>query len=158
MSHVLEHCLDPRLAVSNAAGLLAERGLLVVETPNNGAEGLQQAGVLRPPLDVPRHLNFFTNRSLQSICEASGLFVTNVEYYGYVRQFLPKWIATELRIREIFAAKVGRPGSLPSRNRGINSWGLLLSTVRSRARLKYNCIRVVAARPGPRPARSDCEQ
>ena len=38
MTHVLEHCLDPRLAVSNAAGLLAERGLLIIETPNNEAK------------------------------------------------------------------------------------------------------------------------
>src|SRR5262249_11638886 len=69
MSHVLEHCLDPKRAVANAAGLLAEGGLLVIETPNNDARGLGRAGVLWPWLDVPRHLNFFTSRSLAAICE-----------------------------------------------------------------------------------------
>jgi 2-polyprenyl-3-methyl-5-hydroxy-6-metoxy-1,4-benzoquinol methylase len=147
MSHVLEHCLDPKLAVSNATELLAERGLLIIETPNNEAKGLKQAGVLWPWLDAPRHLNFFTSQSLQSICEASGLSVKDVEYSGYTRQFNPEWIGMERRIRDVFSARVSRLSELPSPNRGSNSWRLLFSTARSSSRLKYDSVRVIAGRP-----------
>jgi 2-polyprenyl-3-methyl-5-hydroxy-6-metoxy-1,4-benzoquinol methylase len=147
MSHVLEHCLEPRLAVSNAAGLLAERGILVIETPNNEARGLERAGVLWPWLDVPRHLNFFTSKSLASICTDSGLSVQAVEYRGYTRQFLPDWIRTERRIRDVFSAEGGETGGLPGPHRGYNSWLLLLSTARAPDRLKCDSVRVIVGRP-----------
>jgi 2-polyprenyl-3-methyl-5-hydroxy-6-metoxy-1,4-benzoquinol methylase len=149
MSHVLEHCPDPRLAVSNAAGLLAERGLLVIETPNNEARGLERAGVLWPWLDVPRHLNFFTSRSLASICTDSGLSVQAVEYRGYTRQFLPDWIRTERKIRDVFSAGVGDVRELPGPHRGYNSWLLLLSTAWAPDRLKCDSVRVIVGRPSP---------
>lgn len=146
MSHVLEHCLDPKLAVSNAVGLLAEGGLLIIETPNNEAKGLEQSGVLWPWLDAPRHLNFFTRKSLQSLCEAAGLSVKSVEYRGYTRQFHPEWIGMERKIRDVFSTRVRHLRELPSPHRGANSWRLLFSTARSSDRLKYDSVRVIAGR------------
>jgi 2-polyprenyl-3-methyl-5-hydroxy-6-metoxy-1,4-benzoquinol methylase len=146
MRHVLEHCLDPKLAVSNATELLADRGLLIVETPNNEAKGLEQAGVLWPWLDAPRHLNFFTSQSLQSICEAAGLSVKDVEFCGYTRQFHPEWIENERTIRDIFSKRVSPPSKLPGPNRGLSSWRLLSSTARSSDRRKYDSVRVIAGR------------
>jgi SAM-dependent methyltransferase len=148
MSHVLEHCPDPGLAVSNAAGLLADGGLLIVETPNSEAKGLERAGVLWPWLDVPRHLNFFTSQSLGSILAKSGISLQAVEYEGYTRQFSPGWIRWERGIRDIFAAKAGRPIGLPSPLRGFNSWSLLFSTARSSERLKCDSVRVVGRLSG----------
>jgi SAM-dependent methyltransferase len=148
MSHSLEHCLDPGLAVSNAAGLLADRGLLIVETPNSEAKGLERAGVLWPWLDVPRHLNFFTGQSLRSLLARSGISVQAVEYQGYTRQFSPSWIRWERDIRGTFAAKAGRSGRLPSPRRGLHSWSLLFSTAWSSERLKCDSVRVVGRLSG----------
>jgi 2-polyprenyl-3-methyl-5-hydroxy-6-metoxy-1,4-benzoquinol methylase len=146
MSHTLEHCLDPGLAVSNAAGLLADRGLLIVETPNSESKGLERAGVLWPWLDVPRHLNFFTRESLRSLLAKSGIAVEAVEHYGYTRQFEPDWIRWERDIRDRFAAKADRSGGLPSPRRGLHSWSLLFATAWSSERQKYDSVRVVGRR------------
>lgn len=147
MSHVLEHTLDPGRAIGNAIRLLAEHGILVIETPNNQAKGLQRSGALWPWLDVPRHLNFFTSESLRAICEAHELRVRDLQYRGYTRQFDPDWIRTEERIRDIFAAKVGHMDGLPEANRAASCWYLLFSSVWSPARLKYDSVRVIAERP-----------
>jgi SAM-dependent methyltransferase len=147
MWHVLEHCLDPILAISNAASLLAARGSLIIITPNNEAKGLARAGILWPWLDVPRHLNFFTGKSLQSICTNLGLSVQSIEYQGYTRQFHPEWIRTERRIRDVFSAKAGRSSNLPSAFREFNSWSLLFSTAWSSDRLKCDAVRVIVGRP-----------
>ena len=42
--HVLEHCLDPGLAVVRAGELLADNGYLVAETPNNACRGATAFG------------------------------------------------------------------------------------------------------------------
>ena len=149
LSHVLEHCLDPGRAVANATGLLADRGVLAIETPNNDARGLGRAGVLWPWLDVPRHLNFFTSRSLAAICEGAGLSVRGVEYCGYTRQFLPGWIRAERRIRDAFSAGGGDAAGLPGPHRESSAWWLLLSTAWAPDRLKCDSVRVIAGRPSP---------
>lgn len=146
MTHVLEHTLDPRQALLNAAGLLNDRGILVVETPNNQARGLTRSGVVWPWLDVPRHLNFFTSRSLQAICQASGLDVREVQYRGYTRQFDANWIGTEATIREVFSSRPSAPAKLPGPNRMANAWGLLLSTAWSPPESKYDSVRVVTVK------------
>ena len=66
-THVLEHCLDPLKALRNAAELLSDRGVLMVETPNNAALGLSQQKRNWYWLDAPRHLNFFTEASLNRL-------------------------------------------------------------------------------------------
>lgn len=143
MSHVLEHTLDPRLAVGNAARLLTGDGLLVIETPNNEAKGLRRSGVLWPWLDVPRHLNFFTSGSLRALCEAGGLRVQDLQYCGYTRQFDRHWIETEEEVRRVFASRAGLSSGLPAGGRVANSWKLLLSTLWAPARTKYDSVRVV---------------
>jgi 2-polyprenyl-3-methyl-5-hydroxy-6-metoxy-1,4-benzoquinol methylase len=152
MSDVLEHCLDPRLAVSNAASLLADRGTLIIQTPNNGARGLQRAGILWPWLDVPRHLNFFTSNSLQVIFAKAGISVQFVEHYSYTRQFYPNWIDGERNIHDLFAERVDCSIKLPSPHRGLNSWLLLFSTAWSSDGVKYDSVRVVGRRPEDNPA------
>jgi SAM-dependent methyltransferase len=152
MAHVLEHTREPRRALGQAADLLAEGGLLVVETPNNDAEGLRRSGLLWPWLDVPRHLNFFTERSLRELSEGLGLKVLECQFRGYTRQFNARWIHREASIREIYDRKTdglsnGRP-VLGSPHRGANAWQLLATTAWASARRKYDSVRIVAVRSG----------
>lgn len=98
MLHVLEHCLDPLLALQEAREVVSDEGTVVVEVPNNLAIGRVLKKDSWHWLDVPRHLNFFTEESLRAICAQAGLKVQRIEYRGYCRQFDERWIATEAKI------------------------------------------------------------
>ena len=144
MSHVLEHCLDPVRAIENAAGLLGEDGLLVVETPNNAARGLERAGAAWHWLDVPRHLNFFTGDSLRRITEKVGLKVKAIEFKGYERQFDADWLDAEARIGEAFAGMTDAPRPRSTRGSSGRAWSLLLETIWLPPDRKYDSVRVLA--------------
>jgi 2-polyprenyl-3-methyl-5-hydroxy-6-metoxy-1,4-benzoquinol methylase len=83
MSHVLEHCTDPMRAITNVKSLLASRGTIVIEVPNNAAAAF---GPRWAWTDIPRHLNFFTARSLAELLRLHGVDVKRQLYHGYCRQ------------------------------------------------------------------------
>ena len=141
MKHVLEHTLDPGLALANAVALLRPGGKMVIETPNNDATGLKIAGRNWPWLDVPRHLNFFTAPSLIAFCEQAELSVEAVEYYGYSRQFSKRWVEEESLIRRRFEERSTGEKSEPG-----SRWRLLGSTAFAPARRKYDSLRVCAVK------------
>ena len=139
MSHVLEHCIDPAAALSNGSKLLSPNGVIVVETPNNRARGLKVSGVYWRWLDVPRHLNFFTDKSLALMCEVSDLCVLKTEYAGYCRQFTPNWIEDEYRISQQLEPYPNSRPQLARRN-----WWLLLNTMFAHPSRKYDSVRIIA--------------
>jgi 2-polyprenyl-3-methyl-5-hydroxy-6-metoxy-1,4-benzoquinol methylase len=152
MMHVLEHCIEPTTAVRNAASLLNDRGVLIVETPNNACEGARRAGITWRWLDVPRHLNFFTPKSLRRICDEAGLAVLVTEFTGYTRQFKNDWLAEECEIRRRFADTAADSAADPDhaaksfRAARRAAWRLLGATWAARAERKYDSVRVVAVR------------
>jgi len=133
MCHVLEHCIDPELALRNAKSLLSEGGSIFVETPNNRAAGLDLLGSSWSQLDVPRHLNFFTERSLKLLAERAGLVVVAVSYAHFVRQFVGERIGEEQRREQLLSGRKLR--------RSRWSW-LLLETAFARAERKYDSVRL----------------
>ena len=143
LSHVLEHTLDPVVALAAARDKLLPRGTLVVEVPNNAARGLAAAGIAWPWLDVPRHLTFFTGSSLLLALERAGFEVAATEHVGYVRQFERWWLEEEQRAWDAYA----RTGA-PQRRRPTrwNAWRLLRQTRRARDGEKYDSVRAVARR------------
>jgi SAM-dependent methyltransferase len=145
MMHVLHQCLDPIRALREAGALLKPGGALVVEVPNNAALGLGQAGTAWPWLDVPRHLSFFTAKSLALACEAVGLVAGRPEYTGYTRQFSEGWRAIE----EAMRAALGY-APIPASARGLRAWRLLLQTAFAAPARKYDSVRIIA-RPAARP-------
>lgn len=145
MLHVLEHCIDPLRALQEARAVLAEGGTLMVETPNNNAFGRTLKKDNWHWLDVPRHINFFTEESLRATCEMAGLRVERIEYRGYCRQFDEHWIATEA---EIEARHQGRGASGPkdfARHALLQTVLLPLTAFAPKAR-KYDSIRAICTR------------
>ncbi|MFN3955768.1 MAG: class I SAM-dependent methyltransferase [Pararhodobacter sp.] len=143
-THVLEHCLDPMLALRNAAGLLADDGVLMLETPNNHAKGFRRYGASWRWVDVPRHLNFFTESSLRACARAAGLVVVRSEYWGYCRQFLPDWIAEQALIE----ARLSDDASATPR---IRAWewralDMLARTAFAAPARKYDSVRLICRR------------
>ena len=139
--HVLEHCASPEKALAQAAGLLSDSGVMVIEVPNNSALGLRQAGAYWRWLDVPRHLNFFTESSLRAFAARAGLEVIRCDFDGYTRQFLPDWIGDEAVIEAILE---GRKPDTARRNRHLwRAVRLLARTTFARPALKYDSVRLV---------------
>jgi len=137
-SHVLEHCLDPAAAMANCRRALAPGGMVVVEVPNNAATGLAIHGATWLWLDVPRHLNFFTDKSLTSLLKATGFRPERTEHLGYFRQISADWLDGQ----DLMARALG----LKART-GLTDQALwLLRTWRSPASRKYDTLRVVARR------------
>jgi len=145
--HVLEHCIDPVLALRNVQGLLKDGGIVLIEVPNNACRGAALFGTAWAWLDVPRHLNFFTPRSLERIVSAGGLVSEGLEYSGYTRQFSTGWAAMQRQI----AAVVADP-------RGRQTWRyplLLALTAFAGSAAKYDSVRIRARRhPAVAPAPS----
>jgi len=142
--HVLEHCADPELALAQAAGLLTDGGVMVIETPNNAALGLQSSGAFWRWLDVPRHLNFFTETSLRGFAERAGLRAERCEYWGFTRQFLPDWIADETQIESILD---GTPINAAARRRHVlRAARLLIQSAFAPAARKYDSVRLICRR------------
>jgi SAM-dependent methyltransferase len=137
MFHVLEHCIDPAAAISNAKQMLAKDGTLIIEVPNNAALGFSTFKAAWPWTDIPRHLNFFTDKSLLTLLQRNRLKICKTLYAGYTRQFQPSWIAKEVEIsRHILS------GRAP--NFDVAAWTLLLRTALSKDRYKYDSIRIHA--------------
>jgi len=144
MSHVLEHCRDPKAALKNARSILKPGGRLVVETPNNNAMGLRMAGPTWYWLDVPRHLNFFTPKSLKASFDTAGFQTEETEFRGYTRQFSQEWIRSEQTIWDRINKRT--PNALPvSRQSQLKSWYLLAQSAMSSAERKYDSIRMIAS-------------
>ena len=139
MSHVLEHVLSPTTALQNVRSLLRPGGLAIIETPNNSAIGLAISGRYWPWLDVPRHLNFFTRKSLAVACEAAGLLPRSTSHVGYSRQFAHSWKSEEEQIMK--AMKGEGEGT---KNRASKRWGLLALTFLAAKDLKYDSVRINA--------------
>ena len=140
---VLEHLVDPVDALQRAATLLKPGGLVFVEVPNNESAVAQQSGLAWQHMDVPRHVNFFTTDTLAAAVRAAGLAVDEVFYNEYCRYFSDTDIAIDQRIFD----QLG--GAQPARrNSSARAWGLLLRTFWARPQIKYDCIGVVAVKPG----------
>jgi 2-polyprenyl-3-methyl-5-hydroxy-6-metoxy-1,4-benzoquinol methylase len=99
MSHVLEHTMDPDLAISNAHGLLKSGGFILIEVPNKDAVHFQMFRAASDCFDVPRHQYFFGLSSLKKMLERKKFEVTEYYHHGLTRHHSPDWRETERKIR-----------------------------------------------------------
>lgn len=146
-SHVIEHIVEPISALGRASELLKPGGFLFCEVPNNESVISRRSGAAWEHLDVPRHVNFFTQHSLSIAAHRAGLEVQDVYFCGYCRYFSDSYIATEQRIYDrLAAAGAGRPVAI--RNSNAASWRLLAQTAFASSRRKYDSIGIVASKMG----------
>lgn len=146
MHHAMEHCIDPVLVARNVAGLLHPGGVFLCEVPNNHAYGLQKlCGPAWHWLDVPRHLNFFTQASMEKLMRSAGLTTIATQHYGFTRQVDPAWLKTERLITQRLNAKAGkniRPDGGDSTES--YAWRLALKGLGLPADEKYDSLRCFA--------------
>ena len=93
-------------------------------------------------MDAPRHLNFFDAQTLQATATRAGMQVERLFFNEYCRYFADGYIGTEQRIFDHLG------GAQPAvRNSAARAWRLLLKTAWAPARIKYDCVGVVAVKP-----------
>jgi hypothetical protein len=78
--HSLEHLRDAGGALAYAAGLLAERGVVVIAMPNAGSLQARAFGERWLALDLPRHLVHVPAPALISRLEQLGLRIERVSF------------------------------------------------------------------------------
>jgi 2-polyprenyl-3-methyl-5-hydroxy-6-metoxy-1,4-benzoquinol methylase len=81
MFHVLEHLIDPGMALAYARELLLPGGSLILQVPNVASYQARLFGARWYGLDVPRHLINFTPQSLALLLDRAGF------KYQLVRKF-----------------------------------------------------------------------
>lgn len=114
MTHALEHCRDPKVAIANAFALT--KGSCYIEVPNCASEHFRKFSVCSTMFDAPRHIHFFTPDCLALMAEQAGFKVARRSFVYYERNFSPGWRDYEMSIaaavpslspvRHTFAASV----------------------------------------------------
>jgi SAM-dependent methyltransferase len=141
MSHSLEHCLDPAAALATVQSLLAPGGRAYIEVPNAGCLHFETFRHCSEMFDAPRHLWFFTDRSLMHLAEATGLRVERWHYNGFTRLFSRTWRNWECEIFD----RLTRRGQ--SRNAKRHSWlrslSLLVRSAGAAPARKYDSIGIL---------------
>ena len=87
-SHVVEHLVDPVKALRDAADLLKTGGKLFCEVPNNESTIARQSRLSWEHLDIPRHLNFFDERSLLRLAGKNRIWRHEDLFFGIREIFL----------------------------------------------------------------------
>lgn len=147
MTHVLEHCADPGLALRNVHSLLAPGGGFYCEVPNCAALHFQTYSEISEMLDVPRHVHFFTPQSLRRLMEQAGFEVVVDVHHGHTRHFSPEWRAWENEVHRRLRA-AGGARRTPSRSLG-RDLGLIARSAFAAPERKYDCIGMFARAAGP---------
>jgi 2-polyprenyl-3-methyl-5-hydroxy-6-metoxy-1,4-benzoquinol methylase len=83
--HVLEHLASPRNFFIKIKDILADDGIIIVQTPNSNSFGFIYGKENWFHLDSPRHLNIFDKKGVNCLCKLSGLKIARIkyEYYDY---------------------------------------------------------------------------
>lgn len=151
LCHSLEHCHDPSRAIDQALALLAPGGVLMLETPNCAARGFAQQEGCWPWTDIPRHLNFFSEKSLRKACDVAGLEVEVCDFRGFGRQMSDDWLAEEAKIDSIL-----RPEG-PAAPVRARAWRSLLAGVFAPRAHKYDSVYLIARSAAPQATGSSTE-
>lgn len=109
MSQVLEHTLDPADWLERSRRLLSPGGVLAIAVPNF-AGVYHLLGARDPFIIPPRHLNYFTPRSLRLAMEQAGLEVMTMDSRSRIKisgHYRPRGIAMRRVIANVWNAASG---------------------------------------------------
>jgi SAM-dependent methyltransferase len=137
MFQSLEHCRQPLLAVQNLRSILNRGGIVAIDVPNMACWGFEKYGAAWWHADAGRHLQFFTQKSLDALLRAAGLTAFQWHYSGFVGQFSKKW-ATDMQ--EVWHG-IGSSSQKPTWLKSIFHMPMAMASLRSK---KYETLRVYA--------------
>jgi len=88
MWNVLEHLISPKKALSEVVRILKKGGYILTYTPNFNSIDKKYFGEYWASLEVPRHLHFFSIKSLKFYFNQVGLVLERVMYPGTIFSML----------------------------------------------------------------------
>jgi SAM-dependent methyltransferase len=145
MTHALEHCVNPNVALENAFAFLAPGGRLYVEVPNCGCVHFETLTICSENFDSPRHLVFFTAAGLRGALARTGLTVAGWRYEGFTRHHLAGWRDWESTIaRRLAKRNVARGVKVHTLARSL---AILMRSAFASYDRKYDAIGVIARKP-----------
>jgi len=139
MNHVLEHTRDPIRAIKNAKNFLTPNGFTFFEVPNIQCVAAQLSPLTWAHLDVPRHLNHFTDKSLRTTVQKAWLTLDFIAFAHFSRQFNREWAEFGRRVRNYYDGIEQR-----SRLGSAFYWTTLAMSAFSSKAKKYDSIIAVA--------------
>ncbi len=92
MDQVIEHVSDPLATLHGVARILKPGGKAVLSTPNANGWGARLFGARWVNWHAPYHLQFFTESSMRSAAEQSGLEVVEVRTVTNSEWLLYQWV------------------------------------------------------------------
>lgn len=150
MWHSLEHLREPGEALRTAAGLLSDRGVMVVAVPNADSLQAKAFGDRWLALDLPRHLVHIPARALLARLRESGLSVTRVSYvrggqilFGWLHGLVDRVSGLDLYDAIRRPAARSKPMSGPQRTAA-----LVLGAVLAPVAVAASAVEVAARRGG----------
>ncbi|HEX4599345.1 MAG TPA: class I SAM-dependent methyltransferase [Burkholderiaceae bacterium] len=126
MGHVIEHLADPAEELKECRRILKPSGCLVIATPNALSLGHRLAGRHWPGLDVPRHLQVFTPKSLTRMVAMAGFAPLEVRTHAGIAA---NWLMASEDWR--VAERTGRCARLPAPSDPIPLHWLALARLQS---------------------------
>jgi 2-polyprenyl-3-methyl-5-hydroxy-6-metoxy-1,4-benzoquinol methylase len=99
--HVLEHVRSPRALLLEIKRILKPGGTLLVAVPNFGSWEARWSRDKWFHLDVPRHLNHFTTRTLGRLLDEVGVPITDMNFFSTEYDFYSfvQTVENKLRLR-----------------------------------------------------------
>ena len=82
MADVLEHLPHPTHTMLEVYRILKPEGTLLISVPNIRSLTFKIFGTYWFPLEIPRHLFFYTPRSLKKLCNDSGFHVEDLRVWS----------------------------------------------------------------------------
>lgn len=145
MSHSLEHCINPILAIKNVGKALRPGGVFVCEVPNAESTHFIWNNICSEMFDAPRHLHFFNPESLRKSIELSELKVETLEYCGFTRHLSQNWRKVESDIHK--NVKDIKQTQVPAKHTFFRSLLLWCATFIAPPNKKYDSVRIISRKP-----------
>lgn len=145
MTHVLEHCIEPDVALQNLFDILKPGGVFWCEVPNSDCVYFEELNISSEMFDAPRHIHFFGKESLVRIFEGTGFKIERFYYTGFTRHHSPSWRAWEREIRRNTLRLA--PSADPPDHTFARSCNILARSLFASPERKYDCIGLIARKP-----------
>lgn len=144
-SHVMEHTTSPIDVMRNIHDLLKPEGIMYVEVPNAACLDFHLSKLNWQHLGVPRHLLFWTDRTLVAAARQVEFAAPGVLYRHYARQLSYRWASFGFAMIPYYREK-GAYRVSPKQFTGAYYTVLLALTAFLPARLKYDSVILIATR------------
>jgi len=77
---VLEHLVDPNIALEKCLSYLEQNGKIFILIPNIHSRARRVLGVNTPTINPRQHINFFTYKSMEYVCHKNNLKIACFEH------------------------------------------------------------------------------